>query len=123
MFRRILDNFDWYRNMPVLEFVGKIGRHFRLGTMLMKESVKSRLSSEEGISFTEFTYQIFQSYDWLHLLKHYDCHVQVGGHDQMGNIYAGHELISRTVRSPVYGKSIPRFFICCMCNQICWLDL
>jgi tyrosyl-tRNA synthetase len=96
--------------MSALEFVGKIGRHFRMGMMLMKDSVKSRLGtsedepgSKEGMSFTEFTYQIFQAYDWYYLLKHYECHVQIGGHDQMGNIYAGHELISRTLRQPVYG--------------------
>jgi tyrosyl-tRNA synthetase len=71
--------------------------------MLLRHSVQSRLSSEVGMSFTEFCYQVFQAYDWLHLLQRYDCRFQVGGNDQMGNIVAGHELISRVANIKVYG--------------------
>jgi len=101
---RIVNNISWYKSISSIEFVGKIGRHFRMGMMMMKDSVKSRLNSTEGMSFTEFTYQIFQAYDWLHLLQNHSCSIQVGGHDQMGNIVAGHDLISRVLRQPVYGK-------------------
>lgn len=59
------------------------------------------------MSFTEFTYQIFQAYDWLHLVREYDCRFQLGGSDQMGNLTAGHELISRTAKKPVYGLTLP----------------
>lgn len=78
-----------------------------MGQMLSKKSVLSRMNSEQGMSFTEFTYQIFQAYDWLHLLENYNCHYQIGGSDQMGNIMAGHELISRTARREVYGLTMP----------------
>lgn len=63
--------------MNSIDFVGKIGRHFRMGTMLLKQSVKSRMESDLGLSFTEFTYQIFQAYDWLHLLQKHNCKFQV----------------------------------------------
>lgn len=75
--------------------------------MLNKTSVQSRLQSEQGLSFTEFTYQIFQAYDWLHLLQNYDCRFQIGGSDQMGNIMSGHELISRTSKKEVFGLTLP----------------
>lgn len=87
--------------------MSQIGRHFRMGTMLNKTSVQSRLQSEQGMSFTEFTYQIFQAYDWLHLLKNYKCRFQMGGSDQMGNIMAGQELISRVSKIEVYGLTLP----------------
>lgn len=83
-----------------------MGRHFRLGTMLSLSSVQSRLQGD-GMSFTEFTYQVFQAYDWLHLVKEYDCRFQLGGSDQMGNLMAGHELISRTIKKSVYGLTLP----------------
>lgn len=84
-----------------------MGRHFRLGNMLSLSFVKSRLQSESGITFTEFTYQVFQAYDWLHLCKTYDCLFQLGGSDQMGNLMAGHKLISRVVEKSVYGLTLP----------------
>lgn len=104
---RIVNNEEWYRKIDSIQFVSEIGRNFRMGTMLLKHSVQSRINSEVGMSFTEFSYQIFQSYDWLHLLKEYDCRFQVGGSDQMGNITAGHELISRTAKTDVYGLTLP----------------
>ncbi|CAB3223975.1 unnamed protein product [Arctia plantaginis] len=104
---RVVNNETWYRNIDAIQFVSEIGRNFRMGTMLLKQSVQGRINSELGMSFTEFAYQIFQSYDWLHLLKEYDCRFQIGGSDQMGNISAGHELISRTVKKNVYGLTLP----------------
>ncbi|CAH0750955.1 unnamed protein product [Diatraea saccharalis] len=98
----IVNNESWYRDINSIQFVSEIGRNFRMGTMLLKQSVQSRINSETGMSFTEFAYQIFQAYDWLHLLKKYKCRFQVGGSDQMGNISAGHELISRTAKIDVY---------------------
>lgn len=67
----------WYRDINSIKFVSEIGRNFRMGTMLLKQSVQNRINSDVGMSFTEFAYQIFQSYDWLHLLNEYDCRFQV----------------------------------------------
>ncbi|XP_033214265.1 tyrosine--tRNA ligase, mitochondrial [Belonocnema kinseyi] len=103
----IVNNIDWYNDVNVIEFVRRVGKHFRLGTMLGRTSVQSRLKSDSGMSFTEFAYQIFQAFDWLHLLKTYDCRFQIGGSDQMGNIVAGHDLISRTTKKSVYGLTLP----------------
>ncbi|CRL05321.1 CLUMA_CG018131, isoform A [Clunio marinus] len=104
----ILDNSEWYKNINFVEFISQIGRHFRMGQMLSRASVQSRLQGEQGMSFTEFTYQIFQAYDWVHLLKTYNCNFQIGGNDQMGNIMTGHELISRVSKSSeVFGLTLP----------------
>ncbi|XP_046554527.1 tyrosine--tRNA ligase, mitochondrial-like [Haliotis rubra] len=104
---RILNNLDWYRDMNIVDFLSTTGRHFRMGQMLSRHSVKSRLKSEDGMSFTEFTYQIFQSYDWLHLYKQHQCAIQIGGNDQLGNMTAGYELISRLTDNPVFGLTVP----------------
>lgn len=99
---QVVNNYDWYRDMSAVEFLRGIGRHFRLGTMLMKDSVKSRLDSEAGLSFTEFSYQMLQAYDFHYLFKHKDCKIQIGGNDQWGNITAGIELIRKlNVRATV----------------------
>ncbi|KAI8040133.1 hypothetical protein M5D96_007563 [Drosophila gunungcola] len=87
----------------LIDFVANMGRHFRMGSMLSRSSVQSRLESEDGMSFTEFTYQIFQAYDWLHLLRRHNCCFQMGGSDQTGNLMTGHELISR--EGDKFGKS------------------
>ena len=104
---RIVNNHDWYSSLNFAEFVSKIGRHFRMGQMLSRASVKSRLDNDQGMSFTEFTYQIFQAYDWLHLLQEHDCQYQIGGSDQMGNIMSGHELITRATKKEVFGLTVP----------------
>lgn len=104
---RVVNNVDWYKNMNSIQFVSDVGRNFRMGTMLLKQSVQTRINSNVGMSFTEFAYQIFQAYDWLHLLQKYNCRFQVGGSDQMGNITSGHELISRTAKTDVYGLTLP----------------
>lgn len=75
--------------------------------MLSRSSVQSRLETEGGMSFTEFTYQTFQAYDWLHLLRTHNCRFQMGGSDQMGNLMSGHELISRAEKKDVFGLTLP----------------
>ncbi|XP_067632124.1 tyrosine--tRNA ligase, mitochondrial [Eurosta solidaginis] len=104
---RVVNNAEWYANMTLIDFIANMGRHFRMGSMLSRSSVQTRLEAEGGMSFTEFTYQIFQAYDWLHLCRTYDCRFQMGGSDQMGNLMTGHELISRVVKKPVYGMTVP----------------
>ena len=104
---KIVNNIDWYADVNAIEFIRRVGKHFRLGTMLGRTSVQSRLKSDTGMSFTEFTYQVFQAYDWLHLFKTYDCRFQIGGSDQMGNIVAGHDLISRVAKESVFGFTLP----------------
>ncbi|KAK2160620.1 hypothetical protein LSH36_129g03024 [Paralvinella palmiformis] len=105
--RKILNNADWYNKINLIDFLSSTGRHFRMGTMLGRQSVTTRLSKPEGMSFTEFCYQIFQAYDWLHLHNTEGCRIQVGGNDQTGNIVSGHELISRVQDVPVWGLTVP----------------
>jgi len=76
MFFSIVNNMEWYKGIGVIDFMNNIGRNFRMGTMLSRDSVKTRLSGS-GMSFTEFTYQAFQAYDWLHLFNEYKCSFQV----------------------------------------------
>ncbi|KAJ2451126.1 tyrosyl-tRNA synthetase [Coemansia sp. RSA 2336] len=92
---RVLHNADWYRGLGVLQFLGSVGRHVRIGAMMARDSVKSRLQSPQGISFTEFSYQLLQAYDFWYLYHHHGCRVQLGGSDQWGNITAGTDLIRR----------------------------
>ncbi|XP_001361216.2 tyrosine--tRNA ligase, mitochondrial [Drosophila persimilis] len=104
----IVNNAEWYANLHLIDFIANMGRHFRMGSMLSRSSVQSRLESEDGMSFTEFTYQIFQAYDWLHLLRKHNCCFQMGGSDQTGNLMTGHELISRVERKrEVFGMTLP----------------
>ncbi|EDV57071.1 tyrosine--tRNA ligase, mitochondrial [Drosophila erecta] len=104
----VVNNADWYADLQLIDFVANMGRHFRMGSMLSRSSVQSRLESEDGMSFTEFTYQIFQAYDWLHLLRRHNCCFQMGGSDQTGNLMTGHELISRVERKrEVFGLTLP----------------
>jgi tyrosyl-tRNA synthetase len=81
--------------MTVIDFLGSVGRYARVNTMLAKESVKSRMDTTQGISFTEFSYQLLQAYDFWYLYKHHDCRIQLGGSDQWGNITAGIDMISK----------------------------
>jgi len=102
-----MGNESWYKKMNIIDFLSSVGRNLRLGKMLNRSSVKKRLESEEGLSLTEFSYQAFQGYDWLHLLRTKDCRIQVGGKDQLGNIMAGQEIISREREADVWGVTIP----------------
>lgn len=104
---RILNNADWFGKMGVLDFLRDVGRHFRVGTMLGKESVRNRMESEEGISFTEFTYQMLQAYDFLYLYENYGVTLELGGSDQWGNIVAGKELARRVKSATVHGLTFP----------------
>jgi tyrosyl-tRNA synthetase len=104
---RIVNNADWLKEYPLLVFLREVGKHFRMGSMLGKESVRARLSAEAGMSFTEFSYQLLQAYDFLHLYDRQDCTFQVGGSDQWGNITAGIDLIRKVRGAEAYGVTIP----------------
>jgi len=93
----LVNNYDWMKEFSFLEFIRDVGKHITVNYMMAKDSVKNRISSEstDGMSFTEFTYQLVQGYDFLHLYKEYDCTLQMGGSDQWGNITTGTELIRR----------------------------
>lgn len=101
------DNADWLVPISFIDFLRDTGRHFRLGDMLGKDSVRSRLESEAGLSFTEFCYMLLQAHDFRHLFEQHRCTVQCGGSDQWGNITAGIELIRRTIGAQAYGVTFP----------------
>ena len=103
----IVDNAEWFRNMSVLDFLRDIGKHFPVAQMLARESVKKRMAAEEGISFTEFSYQLLQAYDFLVLNERYGCSLQMGGSDQWGNITAGIDLIRRVTGRRAAGLVFP----------------
>ncbi len=103
----IINNYDWYKDFNFISFLREVGKQFRMGIMLSKESVKARLNSEEGLSFTEFCYQILQAYDFLWLNEKYGVNAQIGGADQWGNITAGIELIRKEKGKEVYGITFP----------------
>lgn len=102
-----VNNYDWFSKMSAIEFLRDIGKQFRIGQMMGKESVRARLQSEEGMSFTEFSYQLLQGYDFFHLFKHHKVTVQIGGSDQFGNITAGIEYVRRVEAASVYGMTFP----------------
>ena len=93
----LVNNYDWMKDFSFLDFIRDVGKHITVNYMMAKDSVKNRISSEasEGMSFTEFTYQLVQGYDFLHLYKEINCSIQMGGSDQWGNITTGTELIRR----------------------------
>ncbi|WP_230111617.1 tyrosine--tRNA ligase [Microbacterium foliorum] len=93
---RIVNNLDWTAPLSAIDFLREIGKHYRVGTMLKKDAVAARLSSDEGISYTEFSYQILQGMDFLELYRQYDCVLQTGGSDQWGNLTSGTDLIRRS---------------------------
>jgi tyrosyl-tRNA synthetase len=101
----IVNNYDWFKNMNFLEFIRDTGKHITVNYMMAKDSVKSRL--ETGLSFTEFSYQLVQGYDFYHLNLHKDCVVQLGGSDQWGNIVTGTELIRRKNGNEAYAVTTP----------------
>jgi len=104
----LVNNLDWTKDYDVLNFLRDVGKHFSVNAMIQKESVKQRIEREgEGISFTEFSYMILQSYDFAELNKRYDCTVQIGGSDQWGNITGGIDLTRRMNQSQVYGATLP----------------
>ncbi|HVH25924.1 MAG TPA: tyrosine--tRNA ligase [Vicinamibacterales bacterium] len=104
---RIVDNADWLGTIDVLSFLRDTGKHFTVNYMLQKESVNRRLESEEGISYTEFSYLVLQAYDFLQLFDRYGCTLQMGGSDQWGNITAGIDLIRKLRARKVHGLVWP----------------
>ncbi|GFY83223.1 tyrosyl-tRNA synthetase, class Ib, bacterial/mitochondrial [Actinidia rufa] len=106
----VLNNYDWWKDIKLLDFLKEVGRFARVGTMMSKESVKRRLESEQGMSYTEFTYQLLQGYDFFYLYNNEGVNVQIGGSDQWGNITAGTDLIRRKILQPnphAYGLTFP----------------
>jgi tyrosyl-tRNA synthetase len=105
----LVNNYDWMKDFSFLEFIRDVGKHITVNYMMAKDSVKNRISSEssEGMSFTEFTYQLVQGYDFLHLYRENDCSIQMGGSDQWGNITTGTELIRRIANGKGFAITCP----------------
>lgn len=105
----LVNNYDWMKDFSFLEFIRDVGKHITVNYMMSKDSVKKRLSAEakEGMSFTEFTYQLVQGYDFLHLYRNHNCTLQMGGSDQWGNITTGTELIRRIDGGKGYALTCP----------------
>ena len=105
----LVNNYDWMKDFSFLEFIRDIGKHITVNYMMSKDSVKNRISSDstDGMSFTEFTYQLVQGYDFLHLYRENDCTIQMGGSDQWGNITTGTELIRRIAQGKGYAITCP----------------
>ena len=101
----IVNNYDWFKEVGFISFLRNVGKHLTVNYMMAKDSVKKRL--ETGISFTEFSYQLLQGYDYYHLYKHKNCKLQMGGSDQWGNITAGTELVSRMVNGKAFAITTP----------------
>ena len=105
----LVNNYDWMKEISFLEFARDIGKHITVNYMMSKDSVKNRLNpdAKEGMSFTEFTYQLVQGYDFLHLFQHKNCKLQIGGSDQWGNITTGTELIRRKLQGKAFAITSP----------------
>jgi tyrosyl-tRNA synthetase len=101
----MVNNYDWFQNMTFLDFIRDVGKHITVNYMMAKDSVKNRL--ETGMSFTEFSYQLVQGYDFYHLNKHKNCIIQLGGSDQWGNIVTGTELIRRKGGGEAFAVTTP----------------
>lgn len=103
----MVNNLEWTAGLPAIDFLRDIGKHYRLGTMLAKDTVARRLASEEGISFTEFSYQILQGLDFLELYRRHGCTLQTGGNDQWGNLLSGVELIRKAEHGTAHALTTP----------------
>ena len=103
----MVNNYDWFRDMGFLQFIRDIGKHITVNYMMSKESVRKRIDSEVGISFTEFTYQLIQGYDFYWLYQNKNCKLQMGGSDQWGNIMTGAELIRRKAGGEAFAFTCP----------------
>ena len=103
----LTNNYDWFKSISFLEFIREAGKHITVNYMMAKDSVKKRLESENGMSFTEFTYQLVQGYDFYWLYKNKNCKLQMGGSDQWGNIVTGTELIRRKIGGEAFAFTCP----------------
>jgi len=103
----MVNNYDWFRDFSFLDFIRDVGKHITVNYMMAKDSVKKRLQGESGMSFTEFTYQLVQGYDFYHLYTHKNCKLQMGGSDQWGNIVTGTELIRRKAGGEAFAFTCP----------------
>ena len=105
----LLNNLEWMKGLTFLDFIRNVGKHMTVNYMMSKDSVKNRISNDEseGMSFTEFSYQLVQGYDFLYLHKNFDCSIQMGGSDQWGNITSGTELIRRMDNGKGYALTCP----------------
>jgi tyrosyl-tRNA synthetase len=104
---RLVDNATWTAPVSFLDFLRDIGKHFSVNVMIAKDSVRSRMEGDSGISYTEFSYMLLQAFDFYHLCESMHCELQVGGSDQWGNITAGTDLIRRKLGAPAYGLTFP----------------
>jgi len=104
---QLVDNADWLTKLGAIDFMRDVGKHFTVNAMLAKESVKRRIESEDGITYTEFSYSLLQAYDFLVLYERYGCTLQMGGSDQWGNIIAGMDLIRRVRGGKAHGIVMP----------------
>jgi tyrosyl-tRNA synthetase len=104
---RLVDNADWTAPIGFLDFLRDVGKHFPLTAMLAKDSVRTRMEGDTGISYTEFSYQLLQAYDFFHLRQAMNCELQIGGSDQWGNITAGTDFVRRKLGVPVWGWTFP----------------
>ena len=104
---RMVNNYDWTKDLSAIELLRDVGRYFRLGTMLSKDTVARRLNSEEGLSFTEFSYQVLQGMDFLELYRRYGCTLQTGGSDQWGNLTSGTDLTRKAEGVSVHALATP----------------
>ncbi|GMA19007.1 hypothetical protein GCM10025862_10280 [Arsenicicoccus piscis] len=103
----MVNNLDWTGPMSALDFLRDVGKHFRVNQMIKKDAVAARLASEQGISYTEFSYQLLQALDYLHLFREHGCTLQTGGQDQWGNLTAGVDLIGRSEGASVHVLTTP----------------
>ncbi|MBI2282866.1 MAG: tyrosine--tRNA ligase [Bacteroidetes bacterium] len=103
----MVNNYDWFKDFRFLDFIRDVGKHITVNYMMAKDSVKKRLDSEVGMSFTEFTYQLIQGYDFYWLYQHKNCKLQMGGSDQWGNIVTGTELIRRKTGGEAFAFTCP----------------
>ena len=104
---RLVNNHDWTRDVTLLDFLRDVGKHITVNQMVAKDSVRSRMDGDQGISFTEFSYMLLQAFDYWWQFEHYDCRLQVGGSDQWGNITAGIDLVRRRSGAAVHGLTWP----------------
>ena len=126
---QFVNNYDWLSKLSAIEFLRDVGKHFTVNNLMKKDAISARLNSETGISYTEFSYALLQSYDFFHLHKHFNVDLQIGGSDQWGNITGGIDYVRRTTGDTVHGltmqlivdKATGKKFGKSMGNAI-WLD-